>query len=116
MDDDNAILMFEEDYHDSMNAEAYENWFEKRLCPNLEPNSVIVIDNASYHSRNCPDYPLSTWKKNELSNWLKDKGSSIEHGGTSAFFTTFRTYSNVDPLECIFMAPLAIFILWRYPQ
>ena len=43
-------------------------------------------------------------------------GSSIEHGGTSAFFTTFRTYSNVDPLECIFMALLAIFTLWRYPQ
>ena len=77
LDDDGAILMFEEDYHDSMNAEAYESWFERRLCPNLEPNSVIVIDNASYHSRNCPDYPLSTWKKNELSNWLKDKGISF---------------------------------------
>ena len=36
--------------------------------------------------------------------------------GTSAFFTTFQTYSNVDTLECIFMAPLAIFTLWRYPQ
>ena len=44
------------------------------------------------------------------------KGSSIEHEGTSAFFTTFRTYSNVDPLERIFMAPLAIFTLWKYPQ
>ena len=28
VDDDGAILMFEEDYHDSMNAEAYESWFE----------------------------------------------------------------------------------------
>ena len=77
VDDDCAILMFEEDYHDSMNAEAYESWFEKGLCRNLEPNFVIVIDNASYHSRNCPGYPLSTWKKNELSNWLKDKGISF---------------------------------------
>ena len=34
--------------------------------------------------------------------------SSIEHGGTSAFFTTFRTYSNVGPPECIFIAPLAL--------
>ena len=50
MDDDGAILMFEEGYHDSMNAEAYESWFEKRSCPNLEPNFVIVNDNASYHS------------------------------------------------------------------
>ena len=77
VDDDVAILMFELDYDDSMNAEAYESWFEKRLCPDLEPNSVIVIDNASYHSQNCPDYPLSTWKKTELSNWLKDKGVSF---------------------------------------
>ena len=77
VDDDGAILMFEEDYHDSMSAEAYESWFEKKLCPNLEPNSVIVIENAWYHLRNCPDYPLSTWKKNELSNWLKDKGISF---------------------------------------
>ena len=60
MDDDGAILTFEEDYYDSMNAEAYESWFQKRLCPNLEPDSVIVIDNASYHSRNCADNLLST--------------------------------------------------------
>ena len=77
LDDEGAILMFEEDYQDSIKAEAYKSWFEKRLCRSLEPNSVIVIDNASYHSRNCHDYPLSTWKKNELSNWLKDKGISF---------------------------------------
>ena len=77
MDDDGTILMYEEDYHNSMIAEAYETWFEKRLCPNLEPNSVIVIDNASYYWQNCTDYLLSTWKKNELSNWLKDKGISF---------------------------------------
>ena len=69
--------MFEEDCHDSMNAEVYESLFEKRLCTNLEPNSVTVIDNASYHLRNCSKYPLPTWKKNELSNWLKDKGISF---------------------------------------
>ena len=69
--------MFEEDYHDSMNAEVYESWFEEILCINMESNSVIVIDNASYHLRNCPDYPLPTWEKNELSNWLKDKGISF---------------------------------------
>ena len=33
VDDDGAMLMFEEHYHDSMNAEAYKSWFEKRLCP-----------------------------------------------------------------------------------
>ena len=42
--------MFEEDYHDSMNVESYESQFEKKLCPNLEPNSVIVNKNVSCHT------------------------------------------------------------------
>ena len=40
----------EQDYHDNINYENFEEWFE-RLLPNLEPNSVIVMDNASYHSK-----------------------------------------------------------------
>ena len=39
----------------------YEKYFEK-VCQLLKPNSVIVIDNASYHSRNDVNYPLSKWK------------------------------------------------------
>ena len=34
--------------------------------------------------------------------------SSIGHGGTSAFFPTFRFYCLADPLEFIFMALLAL--------
>ena len=29
LDEDGAVLIFEEDYHDSINAEAYESWFGK---------------------------------------------------------------------------------------
>ena len=35
-------------------------------------------------------------------------GSSIVYGGTSAFFPKIGFYSSVGPLECIFMAPLAL--------
>lgn len=38
------------DYHNEMNSEIYEKWFSQILSK-LQPNSVIVIDNASYHSR-----------------------------------------------------------------
>ena len=59
---EDAGIIEEFDYHDSMNAENYEKYFEK-ICKLLKPSSLIVIDNASYHSRNSDDYPKSNWKK-----------------------------------------------------
>ena len=50
--------LFEEDYHDSMNAKNFENYFAS-LCEKLPKSSVIVIDNVSYHSRNSDSYPKS---------------------------------------------------------
>ena len=43
-------------------VENYVKYFEK-VCSLLKPNSLIVIDNASYHSRNSEDYPISKWRK-----------------------------------------------------
>ena len=43
-------LLFEEHYHNSMNAKNFEKYFAS-LCEKLPKNTVIVIDNASYHSR-----------------------------------------------------------------
>ena len=68
-EDDGIIEEF--DYHDSMNAENYEKYFEK-ICRLLKPNSLIIIDNASYHSRNSDDYPKSKWKKAQFEQWLKE--------------------------------------------
>ena len=45
--------------------------------------------------------------------------SSIEHGGTRPFFYMVDQYfgnDSLEPFECIFVAPLALFTLWRYPQ
>ena len=61
--------MSEFDYHDTINSENYEKYFEK-VCQLLKPNSVIVIDNASYHSRNDVNYSLSKWKKAQFQDWL----------------------------------------------
>ena len=32
-----------------MNATSFEEWFEKKLLPGLSPNTLVVMDNASYH-------------------------------------------------------------------
>ena len=37
------------DYHQKMNAVNFEKWFEDKLLPALPTNSLIVMDNASYH-------------------------------------------------------------------
>ncbi|XP_072377983.1 uncharacterized protein [Diabrotica undecimpunctata] len=39
------------DYHNDTTSELFENWCSTKLLPSIPPNSVIVMDNASYHSR-----------------------------------------------------------------
>ena len=60
-----------EDYHADINGDDYEQWIRECL-ELLPPNSVLVFDNAPYHSKkieNCT--PRSTWKKKQLKDWLE---------------------------------------------
>ena len=59
-----------------MNAENYEKYFEK-VCSLLKPNSLIVKDNASYHSRNSEDYSISKWRKAQFQKWLSENNISF---------------------------------------
>ena len=34
-----------------------EEWFQDALLPNISPKSLIVMDNASYHSRRSEAMP-----------------------------------------------------------
>ena len=56
----------EEDYHDSMDGESYKCYFEKSICQNIPKLSVIVIDNAPYHSKNMEITPLASGESNNL--------------------------------------------------
>lgn len=73
-----ALLVFKSgqktgDYHNDMNAENYEKWLKSQLIPNLPPNSVLVVDNASYHNRKLNPTPNSNSRKAVLLEWLRDK-------------------------------------------
>ncbi|XP_038207526.1 uncharacterized protein LOC119829196 [Zerene cesonia] len=75
----NALLLFKAgtksgDYHDNMNYENYEKWLRSQLMPNLPPNSVVVVDNASYHNKQSELAPTSSTKKADMQKWLQDKG------------------------------------------
>ena len=66
-------IRFEEDYHDSMDGESYKCYFENSICQNIPKHSVIVIDNAPYHSNNTKNYPTSKWQKQQFVDWLTEK-------------------------------------------
>ena len=79
MDESNSSegILWQEDYHDSMNGDSYEQYFANSLCTNVPQGSLIVIDNAPYHSRNDETYPVSKWKKQQYIDWLKSKDIGV---------------------------------------
>ncbi|CAC5420449.1 unnamed protein product [Mytilus coruscus] len=60
------------DYHDEMNKEHFTEWFKDTLLPKLPPQSVIVMDNAPYHSHLVPEsrVPNTGSRKPEILAWL----------------------------------------------
>lgn len=40
-----------DDYHEDMDGDRFRNWLDEKLLPNLHEPSVIVVDNAPYHSK-----------------------------------------------------------------
>jgi len=70
----------DEDYHKEMDGFGFLNWFQKCLLPNLQSSSIIVMDNASYHSMTT--IPKSNWKVQAMRDWLISKGIPFQGGNT----------------------------------
>ena len=69
------------DYHHEMNGpHFFEEWFEKKVLPALPDKSVIVMDNAKYHSRMTEESkrPTTSWRKTEIQDWLTKKSIEFE--------------------------------------
>jgi hypothetical protein len=58
------------DYHESMDSQYFEEWFDM-LSRSLKQPTVILLDNAPYHSRIVNKQPSSSWRKAEIISWLK---------------------------------------------
>ncbi|KAJ8912219.1 hypothetical protein NQ315_009043 [Exocentrus adspersus] len=73
---DDCLLVFEgkksTDYHEEMNSAVFEQWFESML-KKLPQNSVIVMDNAYYHSRRTEKIPSTGTRKKDIQEWLQSK-------------------------------------------
>ncbi|XP_001948346.2 uncharacterized protein LOC100161011 [Acyrthosiphon pisum] len=81
------------DYHDEINGNTFFEWFCSVL-PLLKDNSVIVMDNAPYHSVKTEQTPTSSWKKAAIIEWLESKG--VE---TNPFMIKFELLKIVRELK-----------------
>ncbi len=76
----NAQLVFEAkkktgDYHGQMDWGNFSRWFTGQLLPNIPDNSIIIMDNASYHNTTEETtFPKSNARKENLRKCLDDKG------------------------------------------
>lgn len=73
---ENGLLAFDSetitDYHEKINAPSFQEWFQDVLLPGLPEPSVILIDNAPYHSvQKKNKAPTQASRKEELVAWLQ---------------------------------------------
>lgn len=57
------------DAHKDMGRETYETFFREHFLTNLTPNSVIVVDNLSYH-RCKKKLSTKSLRKDQINEWL----------------------------------------------
>ena len=75
----NALLIYKAksctgDYHNEMNGENFKKWITEKLMHNLKEKSIIIMDNASYHSMKSEKCPTTNTRKAEIQAWLRQYG------------------------------------------
>lgn len=63
-----------------MNKTNFLKWFENQLLIHLEEPSLIIMDNASYHSSLVDKIPNSGWTKVDIISWLQKQNIKYEEG------------------------------------
>ncbi len=90
-----GLLVFESvledgDYHKEMTSAVFEQYVEKQIFSQLERGSVLVLDNAPYHSRLLHSAPSLGSKKADMLEWLKENG--IPHDPTLKTTQIYEKY------------------------
>lgn len=78
-----------------MNSENFMKWVRTQLIPNLPPQSILIIDNASYHNVVINREPTSSTKKSEMIQWLIER--NIVHDATKTkpeLYAIIKLYKN----------------------
>ncbi|XP_050301505.1 uncharacterized protein LOC126739749 [Anthonomus grandis grandis] len=88
---DNACLIFKaglatDDYHGQMNRKNFTRWLTEKFS-NIPANSVVVLDNAPYHSVQQYKTPTKSSVNRDIIAWLIKKG--ISHDASARKFDLF---------------------------
>lgn len=67
------------DYHGDMNSEIFLKWLQEQFIPNLQEPSLIIMDNASYHSVLMEKQPTVSWTKNKIKEWLEENNIPLNN-------------------------------------
>jgi transposase len=100
----NAKLVFQAkrktgDYHGQMNAEMFSKWFTEKLIPNIPENSLIIMDNASYHNILSADSPpIKTSSKENISKWLTQNKISYQPDLLKVELASIINCLNLEPI------------------
>ena len=86
-------------YNGTMNSRLFEFWFSNHLLPSLEQGTVIVMDNASFHSKKaaafcCPKCQVQT----SLSSTLLPGTQSYR-----TFLGLAEALFEKNPSRCLFL-------------
>ncbi|XP_050042533.1 uncharacterized protein [Dermacentor andersoni] len=95
------------DYHKEMDGNRFETWFISVVL-GLPPRRVIVMDNASYHSRRVEKIPSLSWRRAEIQDWVGSKAIACHAAMTkkqlldtvATVKTTFINYRVDAAAEC----------------
>lgn len=85
-----------------MNAENFEKWIQEHLLPNIPPQSVIVLDNAPYHSKILDKVPTRYSTKPTMLAWLQK--NNIVHDSRSRKADLIEIINQHKPQEKIYRA------------
>ena len=72
------------DYHGEMNSSLFLRWLTCQLLPALHEPSVLVMDNAPYHSQLTDESrcPTTATRKSDLVKWLDERNIPYPHHAT----------------------------------
>ena len=68
-----------EDYHHEIDFENLRKWLDEKSIPNLKSNSVLVLDNVSYHNVQQDEFPTLASSKVVFQEWLQFKNIALTH-------------------------------------
>ena len=86
-----------------MNGAVFMNWVQHQLLPYLTTPTVVVMDNASYHSMLDPErrQPTSAWKKKQIQDWLTSHDIPFDVTLTKPELYVICKRNRVDPIYSI---------------